>query len=245
MDPGYEIEPAPIGHPNHHRLSVATAAAAILLAVVVAKPWAGADTTLPEGRVEPSTLISSARPARAELRVAPAEATPTWPAAASASDLAAASASEAEGALGALSARSGSWGVGTAGVGPRILREEAWTDWAPVVPETAGDTPANIAIWPHTGLCTGYPTINDRPSLVAVTAPRDLVPDWRLVGWWTDGGNVANLEGSIRQVSPAGNRGISYLERTDRAPWPLGRYEFHVIAGSSTVELTVCITRRD
>ena len=69
-------------------------------------------------------------------------------------------------------------------------------------------------------------------------------PDWRLVGWWTDGGHVANLEGSIRQISPAGNRGISYLERTDQAAWPLGRYEFHVVTGSSAVELTVCITRR-
>ncbi len=77
-----------------------------------------------------------------------------------------------------------------------------------------------------------------------ITAPRDLVPDWRLVGWRTDGGNVATFADSVRQVSPAGNRGISYLERTDRAAWPPGRYEFHVIAGQRTVALTVCITRR-
>ena len=93
-------------------------------------------------------------------------------------------------------------------------------------------------------MCGGLPTIYDNPSLVAVTAPSALVPDWRLIGWWTDGNNVATLAGSVRQVSPAGNRGISYLERTDRAAWPPGRYEFHVIAGESTVSLTVCITRR-
>jgi hypothetical protein len=76
-----------------------------------------------------------------------------------------------------------------------------------------------------------------------VTAPADLVPDWRLVGWWTDGGKVASLDGSVRQISPAGDRGISYLERVDGAPWPPGRYEFHVIAGKRTVALTVCLTR--
>jgi hypothetical protein len=175
---------------------------------------------------------------------ADADAVPTWPAASIAADVAAAAASRAEGALGQLAARSGTWGVGGAGVGPRILRDEVWTDWAAVNPEASGDTPANIAIWPHTGLCTGFQTIYDHPSIVAVTAPADLAPDWRLVGWWTDGGHVANLEGSIRQISPAGNRGVSYLERTDRAPWPPGRYEFHVVTGGSAVELTVCITRR-
>ena len=93
-------------------------------------------------------------------------------------------------------------------------------------------------------LCAGYPTIYDRPSFVAVTAPTDLAPDWRLVGWWTDGGRVASLDGSVRQIPSTGSRGISYLERVDGAPWPSGRYEFHVISGERTVALTVCLTRR-
>ena len=56
---------------------------------------------------------------------------------------------------------------------------------------------------------------------------------------------VGALKDSVRQVSPAGQSGISYLERTDRAPWPSGRYEFHVIAGDRVEALTVCITRPD
>ena len=111
-------------------------------------------------------------------------------------------------------------------------------------PRTTGDVPPPRGVlWPGTDICAGRPS-TDRGSLVAVTAPADLVPDWRLVGWWTNGAAVADLAGSLRQVSPAGNRGVSYLERTDRARWPPGLYEFHVIAGQRTVALTVCITRR-
>jgi hypothetical protein len=99
-------------------------------------------------------------------------------------------------------------------------------------------------IWPGGTICGGLPAIYDNPSIVAVTAPSALVPDWRLTGYWTDGSHIGTLEGSIRQVSPAGNRGISYLERTDRAAWPRGRYEFHVTAGERSVALTVCITRQ-
>jgi hypothetical protein len=125
-----------------------------------------------------------------------------------------------------------------------MLRDEPWTDWVATVPESVDGGPLHVMTWPGTSLCDGYPTIYDHPSLVAVTAPADLVPDWRLVGWWTDGNNVAALADSVGQVSPAGNRGISYLERSDRAAWPAGRYEFHVIAGERAVALTVCITRR-
>ena len=137
----------------------------------------------------------------------------------------------------------GQWGVGAAGVGPRMLRDEPWTDWAAATPESVDGGPLHILMWPGTSLCDGYPTINDRPSLVAVTTATDLVPGWGLVGWWTDGHQVGAPRDSVRQVSPAGQSGISYLERTDRARWPSGRYEFHVIAGDQVVALTVCITR--
>ena len=122
---------------------------------------------------------------------------------------------------------------------------EPWTDWAAATPEAVDGGPLHILMWPGTSLCDGYPTINDRPSLVAVTTAADLVPGWRLVGWWTNGHKVGALKGSVRQVSPAGQSGISYLERTDRARWPSGRYEFHVIAGDRVEALTVCITRPD
>ena len=77
-----------------------------------------------------------------------------------------------------------------------------------------------------------------------MTTPHDIAPDRVLWAWWTDAAHVTSLAGSIVQISPPGNNGIGYLERLDKAPWPPGRYEFHVVAGESIVALTVCLTRR-
>lgn len=243
METGYDLEPRPIGRSTHRRVWFVILAVAMFLAVVLVKPWTSQSSSPTRAGI--ASPRPAASPAFAVVPVRPApDLMPVWPAASVASLFADATATQAEGALGALTVRSGAWGVGNAGVGPRMLRDEPWTDWVATAPESVDYGPLHIAMWPGTSLCDGYPTIYDHPSLVAVTAPADLVPDWRLVGWWTDGNSVATLQGSVRQVSPAGNRGISYLERTDRAPWPRGRYEFHVIAGQRTVALTVCITRR-
>jgi hypothetical protein len=139
-----------------------------------------------------------------------------------------------------LAARSGSWGVGSGGSGPRLIRDDPWYEWVPVEPvsTTSG---AQLGVWPDTGLCSKTPSLLGGPRLVAVTAPQSLVPDWRLVGWWSDGSSVRSLDGVVRQISPPGNRGISYLERGEGAPWPDGRYEFDVIAGSSTIRMLVCL----
>jgi len=244
METGYDLEPRPIGRSTHRRVWFVVLAAGLFLAVVLLKPWSGKPAT------DARAGIASPPAASPDFAVVPIighpaeDLIPVWPAAATATRLADATADQAEGALGGLAIRSGTWGVGDAGVGPRMLRDEPWTDWAATAPESVDDGPLHVMTWPGTSLCSGYPTIYDQPSLVAVTAPADLVPDWRLVGWWTDGSKVAALAGSVGQVSPAGNRGISYLERTDRAAWPPGRYEFHVIAGQRAVALTVCITRR-
>jgi hypothetical protein len=244
METGYDLEPRPIGRSTHRRVWLVVLAAGLFLAAVLLKPWSAQPVT--DSRV----AIASPAAVSPDFAVVPIvgrpaeEVIPVWPAAGLASDLAVATTAQAEGALGQLAVRSGTWGVGDAGVGPRMLRDEPWTDWTAAVPESVDDGPLHVMTWPGTSMCAGYPVIYDQPSLVAVTAPVDLVPDWRLVGWWTDGSKVAALVGSVGQVSPAGNRGISYLERTDRATWPPGRYEFHVIAGQRTVALTVCITRR-
>ena len=241
MGSGYDVEPRPIGRSARRWPWAGLVAIAVVLAAVVAKPW----TPVPSSPsiVAPEEPVRTAGFAIVPVEPVP-EATPDWPAASVPSRLAHATALQAERALRALSLRSGTWGVGNAGVGPRMLREEPWSDWVAAGPESVDGGPLHVAIWPGSSLCQGFPTIYDQPSLVAVTTPADVVPDWLLVGWWTDGQRLAPLEGSVRQVSPAGNRGISYLERTDRAQWPPGRYEFHVIAGDQTVALTVCITRR-
>jgi len=242
METGYDLEPGPVGRTTHGGVWLVVIVAGVFLAVVLLKPW----TALPRPSTE--TVIASPAPAASAFAVVPVRPdprlVPTWPAESLPSLLADATAAQAEGALGRLTVHSGQWGVGNAGVGPRMLRDEPWTAWIAAVPEAVEGGALHVTTRPGASTCGGSPAIYDNPSLVAVTAPFDLVPDWRLTGWWTDGTRVASLRGSVVQVSPAGNRGISYLERTDRAAWPPGRYEFHVSAGDRTVALTVCITRR-
>jgi hypothetical protein len=168
---------------------------------------------------------------------------PTWPSERAPSLLATQTAKEAEGALAQLASHAGTWGIGTAGVGPRMLRDEPWSDWTAATAEIFDGLPLHIAIWPGTGLCAGFPAIYDQPTFVAVTTPRDVAPDRVFWGWWTDGAKVAPLDGSVVQISPPEDRGIGYLERLDQAPWPPGRYEFHVVADDRSVSLTVCLTR--
>jgi hypothetical protein len=244
METGYDLEPRPIKDSARGSVWLVVLTVGVFLGVVLVKPWETTPVPPVEAAVASPRLV--APPAFAIVRIQPtAVPAPVWPAATVTSRHAAATATEAEGALGALALHSGAWGVGAAGVGPRILRDEPWSDWAAVTPESVDGGPLNILMWPGTSLCDGYPILNDRPSLVAVTTGADLVPGWQLEGWWTDGGKVARLGDSVRQVSPATKSGLSYLERTDRARWPSGRYEFHVIASEQAVALTVCITRRD
>ena len=217
----------------------------IFLAVVVVKPWDRGAATRPAGVVAPVSAGPFASPATATRSgPAPVDLTPAWPAAATPSGPDGGAASQAEAMLTTLARHAGTWGVGNAGVGPRLVRDEPWADWVAVQPEAAGDIPSGIAIEPGTSLCDGLPTTYDRPSVVAVTVPADLAADLRLAGWWTDGSNVAHPVGSIRLFSLEGERGIGYLERTDLGPWPPGRYEFQVIRGVRPVALTVCLTRR-
>jgi hypothetical protein len=139
-----------------------------------------------------------------------------------------------------LAPRSGTWGVGTGGDGPHRVIQEPWSDWVPVDPVSASSAPT-LALWPGTGLCPSIPHLRGPTSLVAITVPTGLIPDWRVVGWWTNGVDIGPLDTTIRQISPPGNRGITYLERLDQGPWPDGRYEFHVRAGDHEMALTVCI----
>jgi hypothetical protein len=142
-----------------------------------------------------------------------------------------------------LAPHSGTWGVGNGGNGNRLLGKGPWTQWVEVDPGPAW-VGTSLTLWPDTGLCMSTPRLVGSPSLVAITVPSALVPDWRVAGWRTDGTEVVSLDGVVRQISPPGNRGIAYLERVDRAQWPNGRYEFDVQAGDHRTSLTVCIGAR-
>lgn len=243
METGYDLEPGSVGRATHRGACLIVIAAVVFLAVVLLKPWTALSRPATEAVI--ASPGPAASPAFAVVPVRPdPRLVPIWPADSLPSLLADATATQADGALGRLAVHSGQWGVRDGGVGPRMLRDEPWTDWIAAVPDVVEGGALHLTTRPGASACGGSSAIYDNPSLVAVTAPFDLVPDWRLTGWWTDGTRVASLRGSVVQVSPAGNRGISYLERTDRAAWPPGRYEFHVSVGDRTVALTVCITRR-
>ena len=249
-DENYESRPARLGRTSPRPVVGGITVVVMFVGLAIVKPWAGTsnpDVSTSRASVRAEASAFGPAPSVAALGdplVAPPPAEPSWPAIANDADPIRATVSQAKEALLSLAAHAGGWGVGNGGFGPRWVRDEPWFDWAAVVPESATDGPLRIAMWPRESLCDGYPTINDLPSFVAVTAPADLTPDWRLTGWWTDGRRVAWLDGSIRQISPTGGRGISYLERVDGAPWPPGRYEFHVVAGERTVALLLCMTRR-
>jgi hypothetical protein len=142
-----------------------------------------------------------------------------------------------------LASRAGSWGIATVGNGPRIVRDEPWVDWAAVVPGSSTRAADRIATWPGTGICTGLPVVFDLASFVAVTTPADVADDPPIEGWWSDGGRIVSLDGSIRERSASGSGGIAYVERIDGSAWPAGRYAFDVGRGDETVSLVVCLTR--
>ena len=62
-------------------------------------------------------------------------------------------------------------------------------------------------------------------------------------GWWTDGGRAASIDDSVTVVAMRDQSGIAAIERIDRTPWPIGRYEFQLRAGDRTFDLTLCLTR--
>jgi hypothetical protein len=112
----------------------------------------------------------------------------------------------------------GTCGVAALGNGPRLVRDEPGVDWSAVAPEASTRVANRIATWPSTGVPLDPP----------------------IEGWWSDGGRVASLDGSIRELSGYGRRGLSYLERIDGSPWPPGRYESHVGDGDEVVAIVVC-----
>jgi hypothetical protein len=54
-----------------------------------------------------------------------------------------------------------------------------------------------------------------------------------------------SLADATRIVVPAGDAGISYLVRRDRAPWPAGRYELQLVAGDRAMALAFCLAASD
>jgi hypothetical protein len=133
-----------------------------------------------------------------------------------------------------LSGRSGAWGIGSAGWGIGPVSGSPWSAWTPADPrEVSGRALPPPACATLDRLRGGI--------VVAVTAPRGLPPDWAVDVTRYDGEGVALPPMQVRQVSPAGNRGVAYLIRPDDGPWPPGAYRFGIRTASGTVALDTCL----
>ncbi len=129
--------------------------------------------------------------------------------------------------------RSGEWGVGTGG--PDGGGGGVWVVWRGIVPEAVDGSGGIQVPLP----CDGSNAMR-AGIVVALTVPRALVPDWtvqtaRFIGdRWV-------FQPSVRQVSPPGNRGITYLVHADGSAWEAGQYRFRIRTPSGSVDLAACL----
>jgi hypothetical protein len=218
---GYELRPVAIDRPAGRWPLALTAAAGLVAAMLMVKPWSvvigGFEAPAPIERHAPAAVVPAA--------VVP--------------PVAATSASDAPSALGSLARHSGTWGVGASGLGPHN-EAEPWAGWTAVEPipvAVGAGTPAS----PSRGLCDGVPTLPTDALFMAVSHEIDVPIDRTVLAWWWDHGTAKPLEGAIHQVTPTGDRGIAYVVRDDRAPWLAGRYVFRLAAADQAVDLAVCL----
>jgi hypothetical protein len=218
---GYELRPVAIDRPAGRSPSAFVAAAAVVAAMLVMKPW-----TVIAGFEAPGPIE-----ARAPAAAGPPPATVVGSPGA---------ASEAPSTLGSLATHSGTWGVGASGTGPHH-EAEPWAEWTAVTPTPASLTAGAAPASPSRGLCDAGPTLPADPLFIAVSHETDVPIDRRVEAWWWDDDSAMPLDGAIHQVTPTGDRGIAYVIRNDRAAWPAGRYAFRLIAGDRAVGLAVCL----
>jgi hypothetical protein len=146
-------------------------------------------------------------------------------------------ASSSDGAIRTISeglvGRSGEWGIGTGG--PDGGGSGVWVVWRGGEPVEVGGS-GGIRLPPP---CDGSNAMR-AGLVVALTVPRALVPDWtvetaRFIG------NGWVSQPSVRQVSPPGNRGITYLVHADGSAWEGGPYRFRIRTSSRSADLGACL----
>ncbi len=120
---------------------------------------------------------------------------------------------------------SGRWGIGVAGFSAE--GEGTWMEWRPESPRLPGLPGDGAGADP----CFGA-RLPSGGSVVAVTAPPGVVPDWSVTVSVLDPSGSSVPFGDLVLWRPPGNRGIVALYRPDGSPWPAGTYAFAVLAGS-------------
>jgi len=210
--------------------------AVAFVAVAIAKPWGGGASAPGDVAASPSVAPAASRSTSEHPAVVPAARPVATPRVLHDPDVGLVGSDAALfGPLVArLSEHSGDWGVGSGAWRPDS--QLPWIDWRPAVPI------AENAAGRH-----AMPDCRDLPILgggivVAITAPGSIVPDWTVeaVMFDRDGRSVATAP--VRQVSPPGNRGITYLVRTDGHVWPSGVYRFRISASRRVLDLDACLS---
>jgi hypothetical protein len=122
-----------------------------------------------------------------------------------------------------------------AGAGSEPTYGVASSAWRPVDP-VVEDRSVALASPPS---CPPAASLPGGP-LVALTVPSAISPDWSVEVIRFDSAVGAPLIG-VRQVSPPGNRGITYLVRSDGSSWPAGSYRFRISASTRSISLDACL----
>jgi len=219
-----------------------------LVALAIVKPWGGAPA--PDGASAAVAVASVAPPPTLPpLSPSPSPSSPSRPVGDVGPSLTVGGVVAVPPALPAtvaavqrlLARRTGSWGVGDGGSGPRLIRDDPWWDWVAVAPVSAATYPNSLIRWADTSLCSGVPTLLDRPSVVAVTAPLAVDVAWAHAGWWSDGVLITGIADELRILSVSSSPPLLSIERRDGQPWPDGRYELHLRAGGAALAVSFCI----
>lgn len=225
MGAGYELRPVTIGRSAGQGPLAIVAAIGLIGVLLVLKPWVFLGGS---GAGDPGDA-QAPQPAAV---AAPADQPGPAQSGAPSSD---------PSALGSLAQHSGVWGVGASGLGPHN-EAEPWAGWTAVTPEAIASS-TGVPNAPSRGQCDGVPTLPSDPLFIAISHETDVPVDRRVVAWWFDVGTPTPLVDEIHQVT-TGDRGIAYVIRNDRSPWPAGRYEFDLVAGDQAAGLTVCLNGR-
>ena len=180
MDTGYQMEPERVGRTRSRRLPA--------LVGTAVPSWPSSSPSHGRGQParppvpDPALAAASPHPTAGTSYDRPGAtpvAVPGWPVPPGPLNGPTLASTQAEGALPMLEGRRGTWGVGVTGSGPRLIRDDTWSDWTSIEPEVVqgpaqDGMPRHVLIWPGSGLCTGVQATDDRPTVIAVTLPANI-----------------------------------------------------------------------
>ncbi len=242
----YQAPPARVGAGAAARGAAAAVILGGLVALAVLKPWGGGSPAAPGGGPggrEPGASRSVALvagPSQSAASPGAVAGPASSPSSAPAGGTAGRASEGGDPLFGPLVARlaawSGEWGIGSGGWGISPVSGSPWTGWERVEPRTL--RPA--ARPPRPPSCEDLPWLRVG-IVVAVTVPPDLPPDWAVAVLRVDASGAPSPVPGVTQVSPPGNRGVTYLVGADAAQWRSGAYRFALRTASSAIVLDACL----